>query len=210
MKLEKPKIKSDLILQQDFTKALDENYMYSSQYEDTLFSCLELPHIHLDGCYFKNVVFEECKFSHIDMMDCIFEGCDLSNIYMGEGCMHRCEFHNCRMIGADYSNMVIKNVYFDTNSNRYGNYSCSKIQNCSFKNMDMTSSNFNDLQFKDVLFQECNLALCEFIHTILQKIDVSTCNIEGITLTIDSMKGLCVSPAQALELSRLLGLNIKE
>lgn len=210
MKITKPKIKSELIPQKDFYKALEENYMYSAQFEDEIFSMIEEEHIHLDGCYFKNIIFEECKFSHIDMMDCIFDSCDLSNIVMSEGCMYRCEFHNCRMVGADFSSMVIKNITFDTNSNRYGNYSCSKVQNCSFQHMDMTSTNFNDMQLKDVALQDCNLNLCEFIHTPLMNIDVSTCTIEGITITVDSMKGLCVSPSQAIDLSKLLGLNVKD
>lgn len=210
MKIIKPKLQVERKPQTDFYKALEENYLYNAQFEDQLFSMIEEEHIHFDSCYFKNVIFEECKFSHIDMMDCIFEGCDVSNIIMSEGCMHRCEFHNCRMVGADFSNMVIKNILFDTNSNRYGNYSCSKLQNCIFKQMDMTSTNLNDMRIKDVIFDSCNLSLCEFIHTPLTNIDVSTSNIEGITITVDSMKGLCVSPNQAIDLSKLLGLKVKD
>lgn len=210
MKIAKPKIDKELTIQKEFYQALEENYMYHTQFENELFSFIEEEHIHFDSCRFKNVIFEECKFSHIDMMDCIFEGCDLSNIIMSEGCMHRCEFHNCRMVGADFSSMVIKNITFDTNNNRYGNFSCSKMQNCLFQNMDMTSSNLNDMKLKDIVFDKCNLNSCEFIHTPLTNIDVSSCTIDGITITEDSMKGMCVSPAQALELSKLLGLRIKE
>ena len=40
--------------------------------------------------------------------------------------------------------------------------------------------------------------------------DFSTCFISGIVLSLDSMKEMIVSSYQALELSRLLGIKIKE
>jgi len=40
--------------------------------------------------------------------------------------------------------------------------------------------------------------------------DISDCEFEGVSLSIDDIKGAIVSPMQAMDFSRLLGLIIKE
>lgn len=209
-KIEKPRIQSDITKDVAFLDALDGHYIFAHEFDNCLLTKMEIDHLHLDGCIFKNVIFEECCYENMDFLDCIFDGCDLSNIQMVNGCIHRCEFINCRMVGSDLSNSVIHNTLFSHNNARYINMSFTKFKLDHFENNDMMSSSFNECIFKMATFHENRLVTSEFINSDLSTLDLSTCNIEGITLTPQSMKGLTVSSLQAIELSKLLGLKISD
>ena len=58
-------------------------------------------------------------------------------------------------------------------------------------------------------FSGCDFTGCDFRSTDLSGCDLSDCTIEGCTWTPGLLKGLTVNLQQAVELSRLLGLNIK-
>ena len=58
-------------------------------------------------------------------------------------------------------------------------------------------------------FEENQLEIAEFIHTSLNGLDFSNCKIDGIVIPMENLKGLSVSPEQALQLATLLGLKIK-
>ena len=46
-------------------------------------------------------------------------------------------------------------------------------------------------------------------RTNLRGIDVSTCNIDGIVVDKEDLKGIIVNQFQAVELSKLLGIIVK-
>ena len=54
----------------------------------------------------------------------------------------------------------------------------------------------------------CDFTRCDFSGAELTGLDFSRCTIEGATWAIGSLKHVTVTTAQAVELSRLLGLNI--
>ena len=58
-------------------------------------------------------------------------------------------------------------------------------------------------------FENCDLTNGFFNKTFLGKIDLTTCDITGIDVDIPNIYGTTVTTMQALDLSRLLGLNIK-
>ena len=59
----------------------------------------------------------------------------------------------------------------------------------SFENVDLTNSYFN--------------------KTSLSKVDLTTCDIMGIDVDIDDIRGAEVTAIQGLDLTRLIGLVIK-
>ena len=90
------------------------------------------------------------------------------------------------------------------------NFSGSNIKNCIFKDCDCSSSRFVTTKFKDVEFNNMNFNESEFFHTSLNKLDFSNSEIYGISITPDCLKGIIVNEYQALSLSKLLGIIIKE
>ena len=65
------------------------------------------------------------------------------------------------------------------------------------------------MKWKKVIFNDSNLSSSEFIQSKLKDIDLSSCNIEDIKVDINNLKGCSVNLEQALELSLLMGINIK-
>lgn len=208
-KRERPKVIEDDLEPIDFIKVCEEeDYIYGALIQDIEVNELEKTRLHLDHCIFKNVTFSNCEFDHCDLIDVIFDHCDLSNISMYEGGIHRTHFNHCRMSGSDFSSSVLQNVHFDKVLGKYMNFSFGTLKYTDIDHSDLEFASFNGCTFKDLKFDESNLNRNEFINTILDKVDVSTCTIEELTITADSIKGLKVSSAQALDLSRVLGLII--
>lgn len=73
----------------------------------------------------------------------------------------------------------------------------------------MQSSMFLECGFTCVTFNGCDLANSEFTNTPLKKVDFRENNISDILLTGRELKDAIVSPMQAVELARLLGVIVK-
>ena len=73
----------------------------------------------------------------------------------------------------------------------------------------MTEAILQEVKFEKTVFENCDLTNGFFNKTFLGKMDLTTCEISGIDVDIPNVYGTTVTTIQALELSRLLGLNIK-
>jgi hypothetical protein len=57
---------------------------------------------------------------------------------------------------------------------------------------------------------ECSLIKIEIFNTKMRDIDVTTCDLRGLKVLIDDLKGIVVNSSQALMLAQLLEIQIKE
>jgi len=73
----------------------------------------------------------------------------------------------------------------------------------------MNESSFKMIKWKKIVFNNCNLEETEIYKMSLEKLDLSSCNISKIMVSVNDLKGLIVSVDQALSLSLLLGIKIK-
>ena len=63
---------------------------------------------------------------------------------------------------------------------------------------------------KNINISNCDFSYCNLSYTSLNGIDFSTCNITGITLFPNDIKGAILNDIQALEFIKLLGIVIKK
>jgi len=91
----------------------------------------------------------------------------------------------------------------------YINFSETKEQHVSFTGCAMKESVFFQFRWQDWLLKECNMRQAEISHTQLKGLDVTSCDIGGLIVDINALRGFRVTPAQALMLSTLLGLAIQ-
>ena len=63
---------------------------------------------------------------------------------------------------------------------------------------------------KKVKFDNCNLSNSEIFNTKLKGIDFSTSNIQGVSFNLDNLKGCKLNTYQAIDISKLLGIIIKD
>ena len=65
-------------------------------------------------------------------------------------------------------------------------------------------------KFRDILFDKCELIRIENISTSLKDIDFSSCLLVGGTFSISDLKGIILNSEQAIEISKILGIQIKD
>lgn len=78
------------------------------------------------------------------------------------------------------------------------------LEKCLFE-----SGDFQNAELSKVRFDNCVLRLCQMSGTRLTDIDLSNCDIEGLGVRMEDLKGAIVSPAQAVDFSKLFGLVVK-
>lgn len=96
---------------------------------------------------------------------------------------------------------------------RMANFSLSKAQDVRFAQCDLTEAALRDLrECKRVEFSACDLRRAELAGTRLAGIDLTTCEIGGNTWGpgLAEVRGAIVTPLQAMELARALGVRIQD
>ena len=210
MKIEKPKISSQLIESTDITeKILDYETVEDTLIEDTRIRDINDITVKLNGCIFRNVVFENCDFRKIDMVDVVFENCDLSNIDFSDSGIYRVEFINCKLIGSIFNDCILKSVLFKDCLGRYSNFAFSKFKGVSLINSDFSYSVFQEVENGMLLLDSTNLVKTVFTGTSLDRVDFTNCNIEAIEVRLKDVYGGIFSVNQALDLTKLMGILIK-
>ena len=158
-------------------------------------------------CKFFNIDFSRCNYNNIKFQNCIFENCTFENTIFNQVLIDNCNLKNNNFEGASFNNFIVSNSVI-----KYNNFILSKFNYAKiiFSNMDY--SFLSEVTFKNFLTYDTSWAKVEFFKTKLDKIDVSKCNIEGIIISnnFEELKGMIVSYDQAVSLSKLLGIVLKE
>jgi uncharacterized protein YjbI with pentapeptide repeats len=93
---------------------------------------------------------------------------------------------------------------------RYANFRFSQCKRVRLEESILSFADFQRSEFMNVNLVNTDLQECQMSGTKLKGIDMSTCEINGIGVRIEDIKGAIISPLQAVFLSKLLGLVIKE
>ncbi|MBE6050935.1 MAG: pentapeptide repeat-containing protein [Clostridium sp.] len=210
LRIQKPKFV------EEFDEKIDvkNEFLYSDRVKniiaqnDTLVNKCEVG-FEIDSCKFTNIDFKGCSFERLDLIDVIFENCDFSNVSLIGSSIHRTEFINCKFVGTRFDESHFKNVLFEKSLGKYANFSYTKMENINIVETDISEAVFQEVKLNKVVFHECNMCDSFFDRTFLGKVDFTTCNINGISARIEDLRGVTVNSFQALDLTRLMGLNIK-
>ena len=110
---------------------------------------------------------------------------------------------------SEHTEESINCHYTDCNA-QYLNLSMSKINQAHFSTCNLRNSDINDCRLTSIAFEHCELVESEFSHTSLKGIDFSNSHIEGIRVNLPDIRGAIVNTMQAIDLTSLLGLTIKD
>ncbi|MDB8800851.1 MULTISPECIES: pentapeptide repeat-containing protein [unclassified Romboutsia] len=209
-KIEKPKTYSDLQECSNIVELIiNEESIENKIIEDTVISDIYNIRISFNSCVFKNIIFEECDLKKIDIVDCIFENCDLSNIDISDSSIYRTEFINCKLIGSRFDDSLMKNVVFKDTIGIYSNFSYAKLKNICFKDSNFRNSVFQEIESKGLILESTDLTKSVFRGSSLDKVDLTTCNIDSLEVSIKDVSGGIFTPIQALELTKLMNIVVK-
>ena len=95
---------------------------------------------------------------------------------------------------------------------RYAAFDRSKLQNVSISNSNLNDTSFAECQLKNLDLNETEFLQSNFFHTPLKRIDFTRCRLEGICVSggLQELGGVIVTPFQAAELAKLLGVIVKD
>ena len=210
IKIQKPKIPTILNECDDVINEIsDYEKLEETLVANTKVYGIENLSVSLNSCIFKNVVFEYCDFRRIDMTDVIFENCDISNINLSYSSLYRVEFINCKLTGCNFNDATLKSVVFKNCLGRYLNFAFSKFSGVNIANSDFSFAVFQEIKNETLELDSNNLTKSIFTGTSLNNVDFTNSDINGIEVTIKDVCGGTFSVEQALDLSKLMGINIK-
>lgn len=191
---------------------LDDPAAENAHFEGQDISYTEGRGAELRSCVLKRCNLRGIRWKQASFTDVIFENCDLSNARFYEGYFQRVQFIGCKMVGMDAVDARLRNVAFDGSILRMLNLSGAKLTGVCFSECDLSESALRMLQeMKRVSFDRCDMTRAELAGTRLKGIDLTSCRLEGIQLTgTPELRGAYVSSEQAIQLSALLGVILKD
>ena len=92
----------------------------------------------------------------------------------------------------------------------YLNLARAKAERVSFEGGSLREAALEECTLKHVFFDECDMTRVTVHLTPMKGVDLRTCRLDGLNIGIPDMRGMVVTPLQAAELARLLGLVIRE
>lgn len=166
----------------------------------------------LRSCLFKRCSLRGIRWTRASFTDVVFENCDLSNARFTDCYFQRVRFVGCKAVGTDAVDARLRNVWFCDSNLRMLNLNGSKVSGVRFERCDLSESTLRMLQeMKRITFADCDLSRVELTGTRLNGIDLTTCDLNGIALTgTAELRGAYVTSAQAVQLSALLGVILKD
>ena len=113
------------------------------------------------------------------------------------------------MTGCNFIEARLYNVSFKETNINYANLSITSMENVLFDNSGLRNSNFQENSLKNVYFEKSDLTQAMFVKTSLKNIDLSNSIIEGISVSIDDIRGASINQFQSVDLLYLIGVKIK-
>ena len=215
MKITPPRIREELCEALSLTTAVFDAVGQREDLAHFRFSHQKLEEIQASavewkGCVFENTVFQSCSFPKGGFQDCVFMNCDLSNLNLRDSSLQRVLFENCKLTGLNLFESYLTDVSVYRSNGKYINLPGGKLKNVRFENCDLSGAVFDSCELEQTVFWNTRLSGADFLHTRLNNIDVTTCEIDGISLSGSyELKGIVVTPSQACELARFLGVTIQ-
>lgn len=163
-----------------------------------------------NSCHFDHIGCQEAWFTESEFLDCVFTACDFSGIDLSRSRFFRCRFEGCRFVGTTFYECMWKDVCCSNCSLNYANFGGSHFERCQFLECSIKDGGFIHCQQKHLSFSSCDLQACAFTNTALADIHLESDRIDGITVSEESLRGVYVSPTQAIALIALLGIHVVE
>jgi len=83
------------------------------------------------------------------------------------------------------------------------------MERTAFRSCRLEHADFQQVKLAGTFFSECDLTQVQLSGTGLKGTDISTCSIDGLGVRIEDLAGAIVSPLQAVELAKLMGIIVK-
>jgi uncharacterized protein YjbI with pentapeptide repeats len=200
--IEKRTLEIDLLEEED---VISEGYI-----SDYTFDIEEAYKISFEGVVFERVDFNGMRIDSLELTDVRFINCDLSNCTFMGSIIHRVEFEDCKMMGLSLNDSTLQNVSINNCNGRFALFNFIRMKNTIFNKSNFENCNIQSGKLDKVAFTETYFTQGQMSGTSLKDMDISSCYFDGVGLRPEDIKSAIVSPMQAVEFAKLLGVIIKE
>jgi len=160
-------------------------------------------------CLLERVSFANCTIGSCRFRDVRLEKCDLSNAVFRRSEATRIELVDCRLTGLKATECRWRDVLVEACDARYAQFTEGSILVSEFKTSQLQEADFRNATLNDSIFVQANLTRADLSGAKLSNVDLRGADISEVTLRVNDAYGAIVSPAQAMDLSRLLGVIIR-
>lgn len=167
------------------------------------------------GLEFNRITFVKCKLSGCDFTgcsfyNCMFESCDLSNCNFSRAYFKDCTLKNCKADGGKYHETVFKKLVLSDCALRYANFAESRWEQSRAVRCSFADACLSHVLLIKTAFSESGFTGADFFRTPLKGVDLSDCQIDGITVSesLQELRGVKINTVQAVDFARLLGAEI--
>ena len=142
-----------------------------------------------------------------------FTNSDQSHAHL-TGCpFPRVEFLDCKLMGTNLSEATMQHVAFERCKAEFANFALGRLRFVAHSQGVMRGAVFDECRLEKASFSRCDLTQGEFRGTRLRGLSFADSDIRGIRVgEVDSfeLKGLKINALQAVDLVRLLGVEVEE
>lgn len=214
MKIKPPSIPSNLPvvpLEEALIEAGEnETDIRSMRFEGDIIEEFNLENIEFVSCSFFACRFRDCTFHRCTFVDCSMEGCDFSLNNLSESALIRCDVRGGKYLGASFDGALFMNAALQDVNCEYINLTGSTFKSARFENCNLSGSGLDNCDFRAIELSDCTLTGANLANTSLSGVDISTCELGGLTFAGGELRGAIISPFQAEELVKLLGVTIAD
>ena len=193
---------------------VDNPFLHCDQFEDEVFSDVELPNADLSGkefvrCTFRKALLPQANWTGARLDDCTFDGCDLTRMRPAKMAARGVAFVNCRLMGIDWTEL---------RSTPTMSFDHCNLQYASFVNVNLTATRFAHCRLTEVNFFESRLVDAEFTDSDMRGARFEGCDArnanfaDAVGVFIDparnKVKDARIGIATALMLAASFGLRV--
>ena len=157
----------------------------------------------------EGVSLANCAMPSAQWRDVRFMRCDLSNAKLRGLRANRVEFVDCRLTGMEAVECVWEDVLVENCDGKYLQLRDGRAHMCEFRTSDLAEADLSGTSFDGTVFSQVRLNQADLRHSKLRNTDLRGAVIDEITVEAEDVRGAIVSPPQAMDLARLLGLIIR-
>jgi uncharacterized protein YjbI with pentapeptide repeats len=168
----------------------------------------EFPSLSLTGCVLERVVFAQAEVQSAPLRDVRLVKCDLSNAVLHGFEARRVEFIDCRLLGMKAIGCHWQDVLVENCDARYAQFNGGVVRSCEFKGTRLDEADFRGANLAATIFTDSTLRRADLSGAKLNTTNLRGADIDGLVVRAEDLRGALVTPPQAMDLARLLGVVI--
>ncbi len=157
----------------------------------------------------EGISFSGAQLRAAQLRDVRLVRCDLSNAVARGLQANRVEFIDCRLVGMNAIECRMEHVLMERCDLRYAQFTDGVAQTCEFIDAHLEEADFRATRLENTRWLRSSLDRADLTGAALVRADLRGASLAGILVRAADVAGAIVTPAQAMELARLLGLDIR-